>query len=399
MFIFTGSLEFSTFSWDDVVTDEVSSVAAIAAAPVDTSPKVKSKKRKAPPVDSGLKEKKSDIQTKFWCWTMHQRDADGDSHTDYWPSDETKFGKQEVTFMAYQEEKCPDTGRHHYQGYVELKSKTRFSTLHKLFPRVHFEARRGTALQAHDYVKKVESRVEGGLSYMYGNLSCPEPGKRTDLTKACELIADGATLEEVALQMPSQFVLFHSGLAKYQAALRPKRKSGEPREVIVIWGVPGSGKSLFAFHCFGSSIYLPDRNNAGKLSFETYSDQETVFIDEFSGKENLGLSELKLICDRHDVVLPGRGRSVAGNYNRVILCSNIDPLRWYDNGPDHYWNPFVRRISAMYEAKSALEWELQIFDGAQVSRTCNPQDKFGLKPDGRVSSSIGFLDVPDQSLV
>jgi len=328
----------------------------------------------------------TDTQSKFWCYTAH-KDID-------WPSDHTKFVDHGVAYMCFQEETCPDTGRRHYQGYVEFEKRVRFSQLHKLFPQVHWEQRKGTALQARDYCQKVESRVEDGLSYTYGNLSQSSQGKRTDLDAAVDIIKSGGSLKQVAQEMPAQYVLFNRGLTSLRETLAEERPPGEPREVIIIWGQPGAGKSYFAHKLFGESLYLPDRNNSGKLSFETYNQEKTLFLDEFSGKENLSLSDLKLICDRHKVNLPGRGKSVAGNYDRVILVSNIDPLRWYDNGPDAYWNPMKRRIAAMYEAKSKFEWELQVFDGEECSKTFDPIVKFKFEFDNRSSASLAYLD-PD----
>lgn len=297
--------------------------------------------------------------------------------------------------MVYQEEVCPKTARRHFQGYVEFKKRVRFSQLHKMFPQVHWEQRKGTALQARDYCNKVESRCEDGKTYNYGTISESSQGKRTDLDAAVAIIQAGGGLKQVAREMPSQYVLFHRGLANLAEALAPEREPGEPREIIIIWGERGTGKSYFAHHLFGASLYLPDRNNSGKLSFETYNQEKTLLLDEFSGKENLSLSDLKLICDRHKVNLPGRGKSVAGNYDRVIIVSNIDPLRWYDNGPDAYWNPMKRRIAAMYQAKSKFEWELQVFDGEDCSKTFDPIVKFEFKFDNRASATIGYLD-PDR---
>jgi len=297
--------------------------------------------------------------------------------------------------MTYQEEVCPESGRHHFQGYVEFEKRVRFSQLHKLFSQVHWEQRKGTAAQARDYCKKLESRCVDGLVYDFGTISTTSQGKRTDLDAAVAIIQGGGSLKQVAREMPSQYVLFHRGLTSLSEALAEERPLGEPREIIIIWGERGTGKSYFAHHLFGDSLYLPDRNNSGKLSFETYNQEKTLFLDEFTGKENLSLSDVKLICDRHKVNLPGRGKSVAGNYDRVILVSNIDPFRWYDNGPDAYWNPMKRRIAAMYQAKSKTEWEMQVFNGEDCSKTFNPITKFKFAFDDRSSSTIAFLD-PDQ---
>lgn len=48
-----------------------------------------------------------------------------------------------------------ENGTPHLQGYIELTKRLRFGGVKKLFPpRVHLEARRGTAEEAADYCKK-----------------------------------------------------------------------------------------------------------------------------------------------------------------------------------------------------------------------------------------------------
>lgn len=57
-------------------------------------------------------------------------------------------------------EKCPETGREHYQGYLRTKQQVRLSQLKKLFPGVHFEiARNWEATKK--YSGKEETRVPG----------------------------------------------------------------------------------------------------------------------------------------------------------------------------------------------------------------------------------------------
>lgn len=57
-------------------------------------------------------------------------------------------------------EKCPETGREHYQGYLRTKQQVRLSQLKKQFPGVHLEpARNWEATKK--YAGKLETRVPG----------------------------------------------------------------------------------------------------------------------------------------------------------------------------------------------------------------------------------------------
>ena len=295
-----------------------------------------------------------------------------------WPKDEKVFFCT-VTYLVYQQECCPDTGRMHIQGYVELENRVRFKKLLSEFPGTHWEKRKGSAEEASDYCKKDISRAAGGIMYEFGKLSKMFAGKRTDIDDAVDMLKSGASMRDVALTHSSVYVRMHRGLTALQGELIEARVSGAPREIIILWGSPGSGKSLFA--TLFPNVYRPDRNNQGKLSFESYAGQKTLFFDEFSGSENLSVSDLKIICDRHDVRLPGRGMSVIGNHDRVVIASNVDPRLWYATSEDIYWRPMLRRITIMYRCDNSSNWEIEVFRGeekASGTESFDPCERFGL---------------------
>lgn len=59
------------------------------------------------------------------------------------PLSEGKFSLQAaskyVLYGVFGHEVCPNTQKVHLQGYIYLKRKLRFHSLHKLFPKAHFE--------------------------------------------------------------------------------------------------------------------------------------------------------------------------------------------------------------------------------------------------------------------
>jgi len=64
-----------------------------------------------------------------------------------------------VAEVGWQTEKCPETGRLHYQGYIRTTNQQRFSALKKAYPGVHLEvARNWDALVA--YCKKTDTAIE-----------------------------------------------------------------------------------------------------------------------------------------------------------------------------------------------------------------------------------------------
>lgn len=271
----------------------------------------------------------------------------------------------------------------------------RFETIKKKYKHIHLASRRGTAQQAMDYCKKQESRVPDGLILELGTLSKSAQGKRNDLEGAIQAIKGGATMQAVASEFPMAWVHAEKGLRSLQAQVAIKRNPDQEIEVIVLWGQPGTGKSLFA-HKKYPNLYIPAKNNTARLSFENYEQQETMFLDEFSGPDCLSLSDLKTVTDRHMCVLPGRNISVAANHSRVVICSNEDPRFWYVGhtySVTNFWNPFKRRVNVMYQCLTQDEWKLEIVNGEEIldGAIINPKEKFGLVMSRSIPASVKDL--------
>ena len=267
---------------------------------------------------------------------------------------------------------------------MEWNYKIRFTTLKNMFPTMYLGVRKYSAQAAADYCKK-EDTYSGGVRYEGGALSKSKQGKRTDLEEAAEMIKAGASIKQVAEANPSTFIKFGKGLVDYQRTIAPAREAGKPRTVIVLWGNTGSGKSLFVASKYPDA-FIPAKNNAGLLSFEEMSpDVRVLFLDEFSGEKNLAVDTLKIITDRNRCVLPGRNKSPEGNHDVVIILSNEDPRMWYVKGYNVWWQPFVRRVTVMYNCISTTEWKREIYKGVEAlpheMPTHNPCEKFNLKPD------------------
>lgn len=99
----------------------------------------------------------------------------------------------------------------HLQIYAELKKRTRFNTVRKLFPGCHIESRKGTAQQASDYCKKDGSFKEAGV--------ISHAGKRTDLAKMRQLVKEGKTMFEIMDECDSA-IRYHSHVVTYMNLYR-----------------------------------------------------------------------------------------------------------------------------------------------------------------------------------
>lgn len=279
---------------------------------------------------------------KYWCWTLHQNDAGV-----YGPCDKDPTGnvaipddlyeyKTErsivaITYTVAQEEKAPDTGRIHLQGYVEFGSIVHVSWLKRTFnKRIHWERRKGNAKQASDYSEKEESRLPGGRTWKKGVLSVVEPGKRNDLHEVADKILAGNSLKRIAEEHPVQVIKFAKGI---QTLIDLVQEVPEDlaKTVIILYGAPGSGKSSWAkryLKDLGETYYCPAMNNAGACSFESYGDQAWLFLDDFAAGA-LTAQALKQLTDRYACQLPGRGSSRWSRHRGVIITSNYPIESWF----------------------------------------------------------------------
>lgn len=72
-----------------------------------------------------------------------------------------------IKCAAVQKEKCPDTGREHFQGFIQLVKPMRYAGIKKLLQcdSAHLEATKGTPQQAWDYCTKEDTRIDGPWTY------------------------------------------------------------------------------------------------------------------------------------------------------------------------------------------------------------------------------------------
>lgn len=222
-----------------------------------------------------------------------------------------------------------ESGTPHLQGYIEFKNSKRFSTLKKLLPRTHWEARKGTAEQASNYCKKDKHFIELG--------TISKQGKRSDLQNVTEMIVDNTPMREIALQNPDIYVKYHKGLHALKYVIEEDRK--EPPKVFWRWGKSGTGKTRFCVEKHPSH-YIKD----GTMWWDGYEQQEAIIIDDFDGC--WPYRDLLRLLDRYKY----QGQ-VKGGYVRInspfiyITC---------EHPPSHYWNgnelaQVLRRVADVAE--------------------------------------------------
>lgn len=225
-----------------------------------------------------------------------------------------------LQYIVYQREQCPDTGRLHYQGYLECNRKVSFDDVKAfLGMRVHLEPRRGSARQARQYATKDASRISPPVEW--GTIS--NQGRRTDIDDLYARIRAGATRLEC-------FDEFSSAMVRYPKAFDAVRnlpiQGGDTwRDVraLVLSGPTRCGKSRSAFEAFPSAYRKTDDH-----WWSDYEGEKTTVWDDFR-PWTVRLATLLKWLEGYPVRAQTKGGFVKLKYTQVILTTNLDPDLWY----------------------------------------------------------------------
>lgn len=172
----------------------------------------------------------STFASKHWCWTIHNPTEDleqllGD------------LGESEqVTYLVWGRENCPETGRPHLQGYIHLVNRKRLNAVKALLGGVaHLEKTKGTPWEAAVYCKKDGNFEEFGTP--------PEPHGNNGVAGQFESykrwVADfvesngrGPWEREIAVEHPALYCRYHRALLQLTTHLipAPRLQEGELRD-------------------------------------------------------------------------------------------------------------------------------------------------------------------------
>ena len=223
-----------------------------------------------------------------------------------------------------------------------LTTLVRITALLKLdgFSRVSFKERRGTHAQARNYCFKgsqpkaewLELGIEGpnygkdAVTWENKPFMDKLPGKRSDIHEMYELAKQGCTKQELMEHNPAAYNRCYKMLAQAQAVIpHPQRTS--PRDIILVYGPPGIGKTSYVASKYPDRWELPI-SSAGKW-FDGYDGQKVVLIDDYEG--SMTLTDILMLLDPWYVrQVPVKGSHVWFDPDTIILTSNTHPSLWYD---------------------------------------------------------------------
>lgn len=251
-----------------------------------------------------------------WCFTINNPDDDEKDRILALVEDEAN----PVEYVVFQLERG-ENGTPHYQGYVHLKEKKRFSQVRVLFPGAHIEKRKGSVPQAVAYCQKEDTRVDG--PWEAGK--CPVKGQARELGVVQRRLDDGEPMAVIAQEHFGVFLHYSRGLREYVCLRRSQRNY--QTTVLVLWGPPGTGKSRYAHYVGGPNAYWLPKPAGHSVWFDGYDGQETVVIDEFYGWIPRDL--MQRMIDRYALNVEVKGGSVPFLAKQIIITSNQRPDQWW----------------------------------------------------------------------
>lgn len=260
-----------------------------------------------------------------------------------------------VRYLAWQVEKCPETGKKHIQGYIELHKPRRLNAMKELLgdEKIHLEKRRGTREQARDYCMKEETRIEG--PYEYGTWAVQ--GKRNDIENAYEAIKNGDKWIDIQEEYPVTYCKYNRGLEKMKFNYEKELTKGFRNvECNVIWGEAGAGKTRSVVEN-NEDLYI----TSDLKWWDGYDGENAILIDDFE-KGKCAYTELLRIMDGYQLRLPIKGGFTWAKWTKVYITSNDNIESWFPERVD--FSALERRIASVTEVNRDRSCEV-ILDSQQ----------------------------------
>lgn len=213
-------------------------------------------------------------------------------------------------------------------------------TLKKLlgYPWIHLQSMRGSITQNEDYCSKEATLTKIGLPFI-------GKGGNRNVQEIYEMTKAGKSDIELAEWDFSVFARTLKAIDRIRLANRPLCL--ESREIILLFGEPGCGKTKWAYDNSPNLFELP----VGKgMWFDGYQNQREVLLDEYEGQFPLD-SFLKVVDRWYVRAVPIKGSFVWWNPNKIIMTCNIHPSLWYNswNGRSVKAVAFRRRLTKVFE--------------------------------------------------
>lgn len=273
------------------------------------------------------------LQSKLWAIT------DFNSH----PVD---FNEEDIQYLCYQPEICPDTGRKHFQTFIYFNKKKTLNGVIKfmkenhskcvIYKPVHIERCRGSFMDNIKYCSKKESR--NGEFKEFGEP--PKQGQRRDLEDIHKEIKGGKLVDTITEENPVLFHQYGRTMNKLEDIRLRKIWRTEMTTCEWLYGETGIGKSHYAYSNYHPDTHYIYPNDGGW--WDAYSGQEIVIINDFRGC--IAFNELLQLIDKWPYHVKRRNREPIPFISKhIIITSDISPNLIYFNIDNHRMKQLERR--------------------------------------------------------
>lgn len=277
------------------------------------------------------------VRSRNWCFT----DFELLDFEVVFERDDALGAERKMRYLCVGQEKCPETGLDHQQGWVQFTTPRRLRGVKLLLgsDKVHVEPCRGNEPQNDKYCQK------SGDFQTWGKYV--RMGQRKDLESIKALLEDGATMYEVADANFATFCRFHKAFGKYkeikQIADNPKWRNVR---VVLIQGPTGTGKTRYADGLAGYKI------QGSQLTWwDGYEGEEIVLIDEYNN--DVRITQLLALLDGYKLRLAIKGGFTWANWKTIYITTNLRYL--HEKAGQGHRDALARRITKTWNLWNAQE--------------------------------------------
>lgn len=262
-------------------------------------------------------------KSRGYCFTIN-------NPTD-WDRSEINSLKDHAEYYVFGEE-VGESGTPHFQGFVRFKSQRAMGSVKKLLTRAHIERQRGSTTDAAAYCKKDGIWVEWG--------SPPSDPKSTkERWRWLIAKAEAGDLQSIRDDEPGMYMRYLERLVSMRIWKNPILGDLEHEWWV---GPSGTGKSARAWAEYPEH-YQKELNKW----WCGYAGEEVVVIEEWSPKNDMTASALKIWADRYPFTGQIKGGSLKKiRPRKIIVLSNYTIEQCFPNTEDV--EPLLRRFKVVH---------------------------------------------------
>jgi len=258
-----------------------------------------------------------------WCFTLNNPNG--------WDEVDKASLRTAAQYLCIGKE-VGESGTPHWQGFCYFRERKSFLQVKEFFARAHWERQRGSNDQAIEYCQKDGDWEEWG--------DRPRgPGGQADKWKEVLQLARLGKLEEIEDKFPAIFLRYHGKLSSLHRPERPLILDTLDNEWWV--GKTGTGKSKLLWERHPGH-YQKSLNKW----WDGYNNEEVVAIEEWSPKNEVTSSFLKIWADRYPFTAEVKGGTLQKvRPKKIIVLSNYTIEECFVNNQD--LDPIKRRFKVV----------------------------------------------------